>query len=143
MSARLSVNLRERHGFTYGAYSRLDARTGSGSMVISAAVRSDATDSALVEAIGEWRRIVRDTVPTPEFQGALNALVVGFPSLVQTVQGLRDASRRRSVRGCRPISTPATVNDSRRSVPLRPTPRRCGCCDSSRRSSSWLATCAP
>ena len=90
MSARLSVNLRERHGFTYGAYSRLDARRGSGSMVISAAVRTDATDSALVEALGEWRRIVRDTIPGPEFQRALNALVAGFPSLVQTAQGLRD-----------------------------------------------------
>ena len=90
MSARLSVNLRERHGFTYGAYSRLDARRGSGSVVISSAVRTDATDSALVEALGEWRRIVRDTIPGPEFQRALNALVAGFPSLVQTAQGLRD-----------------------------------------------------
>ena len=59
-------------------------------MVISAAVRTDATDSALVEALGEWRRIVRDTIPGPEFQRALNALVAGFPSLVQTAQGLRD-----------------------------------------------------
>jgi len=51
-------------------------------------VRTSATDSALVEAISEYKRIAGEPVPAPELQGALNNLVSGFPSSVQTIQGL-------------------------------------------------------
>jgi zinc protease len=51
-------------------------------------VRTSATDSALVEAIGEYRRMVTETVPGPEFQGMVNNLVASFPSSVQSVQAL-------------------------------------------------------
>jgi zinc protease len=42
----------------------------------------------LVEAIGEYRRIVTEPVPAAELQGAVNNLVSGFPNAVQSVQGL-------------------------------------------------------
>jgi len=51
-------------------------------------VRTNATDSALVEAVNEYRRIVTEPVPAPELQGAVNNLVSGFPNAVQSVQGL-------------------------------------------------------
>jgi zinc protease len=51
-------------------------------------VRTNATDSSLVEVINEYRTIVKDPVPTPELQGAVNSIVASFPNSVQTVQGL-------------------------------------------------------
>lgn len=87
-SGRVNMNLREKHGYTYGAFSGLDLRSGAGAFDVESEVRSDATDSALVEAIGEYRRIVSDAVPATELQGAVNNMVSSFPNSVQTVQGL-------------------------------------------------------
>jgi zinc protease len=87
-SSRVNMNLREKHGYTYGAFSGLDLRPGTGAFRINSDVRTNATDSALVEAVNEYKRIASDPVPAPELQGALNNLVSGFPSSVQTVQGL-------------------------------------------------------
>lgn len=88
VSSRLNMNLRERHGYTYGAFSGLDLRTAGGAFSLSSSVRTDATDSALVEAMAEYRRIVAEPVPGSELQGAVNNLVASFPSSVQTVQAL-------------------------------------------------------
>jgi zinc protease len=87
-SSRINMNLREKHGYTYGAFSGLDLRPGSGAFRISSDVRTNATDSALVEAVGEYKRIAGETVPAEELKGAINNMVSSFPSAVQTVQGL-------------------------------------------------------
>jgi len=87
-SSRINLNLREKHGYSYGAGSTLDLRPGSGAFRISSDVRTSATDSALVEAINEYRRVASEPVPAQELQGAVNNLVSSFPNGVQTVQGL-------------------------------------------------------
>jgi zinc protease len=87
-SSRMNMNLREKHGYTYGAFSGLDLRPGAGAFRATSEVRTNATDSALVEAIGEYKRIASEAVPTPELQGMVNNLVSGFPNSVQSVQGL-------------------------------------------------------
>jgi zinc protease len=88
VSSRLNNNLREKHGYTYGAFSFLDLRPGAGAFEMQSEVRTNATDSALVEAIGEYRRVVTEPVPAAELQAGLNNLVSGFPNAVQSVQGL-------------------------------------------------------
>jgi zinc protease len=88
VSSRLNNNLREKHGYTYGIFSFLDLRPGAGTFQMSSEVRTNATDSALVEAIGEYRRLVTEPVPAAELQAGLNNLVSGFPNAVQSVQGL-------------------------------------------------------
>ena len=88
VSSRLNTNLREKHGYTYGIFSNLDLRPGAGAFQAFSEVRTNATDSALVEALSEYRRIVTDPVPASELQGAVNNLVSGFPNGVQSVQGL-------------------------------------------------------
>ena len=55
---------------------------------MSSEVRTNATDSALVEAIGEYRRLVSEPVPAEELQSYVNNLVSSFPNGVQSVQGL-------------------------------------------------------
>ena len=87
-SSRLNNNLREKHGYTYGIFSGFDLRAGAGALQASSEVRTNATDSALVEVINEYRRIVTEPVPTAELTGAVNNLVSGFPSAVQSIQGL-------------------------------------------------------
>ena len=88
VSSRLNNNLREKHGYTYGAFSGLDLRPGAGLFQMSSEVRTNATDSAIAEAISEYNRLVSETVPAPELQGLVNNLVSGFPNAVQSVQGL-------------------------------------------------------
>ncbi|MEP6858760.1 MAG: pitrilysin family protein [Gemmatimonadales bacterium] len=87
-SNRVNLNLREKHGYTYGAGSTLDLRPGAGAFRISSEVRTNATDSALVEVVNEYKRAVGEPVPAMELQGSVNNLVSGFPSSVQTVQQL-------------------------------------------------------
>jgi zinc protease len=88
VSSRLNTNLREKRGYTYGIFSGLDLRAGAGAYQVSSEIRTNATDSGLVEAIGEYRRMVTEPVPNTELQAAVNNLVSGFPSSVQTVQAL-------------------------------------------------------
>jgi zinc protease len=87
-SSRVNMNLREKHGYTYGAFSGLDLRPGAGVFRINSDVRTSSTDSALVEAVSEYKRIATEAVPPSELTGALNNIVSSFPSSVQSVQGL-------------------------------------------------------
>lgn len=89
VSSRLNTNLREKHGFTYGAFSGFDIRRGGGAFRVSTDVRTNATDSAIVEALGEYRRIVNEPVTAAELKNYVNNLVSGFPNAVQSVQGLQ------------------------------------------------------
>jgi predicted Zn-dependent peptidase len=61
---------------------------GTGSFYISGTIRTNATDSAIAEAVKEYRRIGSEPVPEAELTGHLTNVVSGFPSSVQTVQGL-------------------------------------------------------
>ncbi len=59
----LFKNLREEHGYTYGAYSSLRAnRYGAGRFTATAKVRAMVTDSAVVEALKEINRIKTEPV---------------------------------------------------------------------------------
>jgi zinc protease len=86
--ARVNMNLRERHGWTYGAFSYLEARAGVGEFAITSTVRTNATDSAVAEAVREYRRVATEPVPAEELASTLNNVVGSFPNSVQTVQGL-------------------------------------------------------
>jgi zinc protease len=87
-SSRMNMNLREKHGYSYGAFTSLDLRRGAGALRLNSEVRTSATDSGVVEAVNEYRRIVAEPVPESELRGAVNNLVSSFPSTMQTVQGL-------------------------------------------------------
>jgi zinc protease len=52
-TSRLNLNLREKHGYTYGARAQFDLRTVTGPFVASAGVRTDATAAALRETVAE------------------------------------------------------------------------------------------
>jgi zinc protease len=86
--SRINQNLREKHGWSYGAFSSFNPQLGAGTFSVSSEIRTNATDSAIAEAVKEYKRIVEEPVPATEVRDQLNNVVASFPSSVQTVQGL-------------------------------------------------------
>ena len=82
---RLMQNLRETHGYTYGARSRFDMRQSAGPFTASAEVVAAKTDSALVEFMKELNAI-RDTVPTVELNKAKRFMQLSMPGDFETTQ---------------------------------------------------------
>jgi zinc protease len=86
--ARINSNLREAHGWTYGAFSGMSTYPDAGDFYVSSSVRTNATDSAVAEIVREYRRIATEPVPANELRGSVANVVGSFPNSVQTVQGL-------------------------------------------------------
>ena len=84
-TSRLMQNLRETHGYTYGARSRFDMRQAAGPFTASAEVVAAKTDSGLVEFMKELNAI-RDTVPIAELNKAKRYLQLGMPGDFETTQ---------------------------------------------------------
>ncbi len=84
--ARLFSILREEKGWTYGAYSGVDKVRGLGSFTATAEVRTDVTDSALVELLVQLRRMGNQTVPRAEFERQQQTLTGRFPLTIETAQ---------------------------------------------------------
>lgn len=77
-SARLFMNLREVHGYTYGAYSMLVARRYAGPWIATASMRTDATGGAMTEFMNEINRIRETPVPEKELEEAKHSIVASF-----------------------------------------------------------------
>ena len=73
---RLFLNLREEHGWTYGAYSSASANKYPTKFKAAASVRNTVTDSAVVEFMNEIHK-VRTTVPTAEELQLAKAKFIG------------------------------------------------------------------
>jgi len=69
---RLFLNLREKHGFTYGAYSSAGAGRFQSTFSATAAVRNEKVDSAVVEFLSEINKIRTEKVTAEELQNAKN-----------------------------------------------------------------------
>ncbi|MEO7455757.1 MAG: pitrilysin family protein [Gemmatimonadaceae bacterium] len=86
-SSRLMQNLREAHGYTYGASSGFAYRRSPGPFIASAEVVTAKTDSALVEFMKELRSI-RDTIPASELERVKRFLQLGLPQGFETTRGI-------------------------------------------------------
>lgn len=85
-SARLMQNLREKRGFTYGAYSQLNSDKLIGSFSTSASVRNEVTDSAVVEFLSELKRIASEPVTDTELFAAKASIAGGFGRSLENPQ---------------------------------------------------------
>ncbi len=84
-TSRINLNLRERHGYTYGASSRFSSRQGPGPFTVQAAVETAAAAAAAREVLHEIRR-VREALVEPEEVAETAGYIVGvFPYSLQTV----------------------------------------------------------
>lgn len=77
-SARLFLNLREEKGYTYGAYSSLQAGPYTGPWRAASDVRTEVTDGAMTEFLHEIRRIRDEKVPDWELDEARRSVVANF-----------------------------------------------------------------
>ncbi len=77
-SGRLYKNLREKYGFTYGAYSQLQPDKLVGNFTASASVRNEKTDSAIGQFFVELNRIRREAVSTEEINQSKNEMSGSF-----------------------------------------------------------------
>lgn len=83
-SSRINMNLREQHGYTYGAESFFNYHVEPGAFIVSSAVRTDATAPATTEVFKELRRM-RDTPMSPdELKLAKDSTAQSLPGRFET-----------------------------------------------------------
>jgi zinc protease len=89
--SRINLNLREVHGYTYGASSYYDWRRGAGPFVVSTAVESEVTSPALREILLEIERIRSDRISDEELSLARDYLEGVFPIRYETTAAIAAA----------------------------------------------------
>jgi predicted Zn-dependent peptidase len=89
-TSRLNNNLREVHGYAYGASSRFDMRLSAGAFYAAAGVQTDKTSEAVKEFFNELARI-HEPVPAAELEKAKNYLALLMPRSFETTRGTADA----------------------------------------------------
>jgi zinc protease len=87
-SSRVFMNLREEKGYTYGAYTRIDAKKLAGDFEATAEVRTAVTGDSLKEFFYELNRIRDEKVSDQELADAKNFLTGVFPIRAETQEGL-------------------------------------------------------
>lgn len=75
---RLFLNLREKHGWTYGSYSNLGASKYISKFSSTASVRNAVTDSAVVEIFNELKKIRTDLVSAEDLRNAKAKYIGNF-----------------------------------------------------------------
>ena len=77
-TSRLFMNLREKYGFTYGAYSNVKSDRLIGSFTASASVRNEKTDSAVGQFLNEFNRIRTEPLSDTAVRNMKNFLSGSF-----------------------------------------------------------------
>jgi predicted Zn-dependent peptidase len=86
-TSRLNTNLREVHGYAYGAFSQFAMRRQAGPFMAAAAVQTDKTAEAVREFFSELEGI-RRPIPAEEFGKAQRNVALGFPGDFETTGDL-------------------------------------------------------
>ena len=86
-TSRLNQNLREEHGYSYGASSRFDMRLSAGPFLAGAGVQTDKTAESLKEFFNELNGIGKP-IGADELNKAKNYLALSFPSDFESIGDL-------------------------------------------------------
>lgn len=86
-ASRINMNLREVHGYTYGAFSEFPAYRFGGEFISGALVRTDVTAPAAKELIQELRNFGVNPSTPAELAAARSALVQSLPGSFETTSG--------------------------------------------------------
>jgi predicted Zn-dependent peptidase len=86
--SRINLNLREKHGFTYGARSSFIPRIFPGDFSVDTDVRNEVTDSSVKLITEELRRITEKEVSDDELQTVKNYLTGLFPLQLETANAV-------------------------------------------------------
>lgn len=85
-TSRLNANLREEHGYAYGAGSTFAFGRGQGPFTAACSVKSEVTGPALRELLRELRRIVDEPLPEAELAKGKALLTYGLVEQLQRVE---------------------------------------------------------
>ncbi len=83
-SSRINMNLREAHGYTYGANSQFVFRKGAGPFQVAAGIRTDVTAPAVSEVFKEIRGMIDAPMGAEELKRAKDALANSLPGAFET-----------------------------------------------------------
>jgi len=86
-TSRLNQNLREEHGYAYGASSAFDMRRGAGPFYAAAGVQTDKTAEALTEFFKELENI-RKPIPSDEVEKAKTYFALLMPRNFETTESM-------------------------------------------------------
>jgi len=87
-TSRLNLNLREKHGFTYGVHSQFSRRKGRGPFTIQSAISTDDIGEAVRETFTELERLRTESVTEAELDDTKSYIQGVFPYTLQTNDGL-------------------------------------------------------
>jgi zinc protease len=90
-SSRINLNLREAHGYTYGAFSAFEWRRAAGPFMIHTAVKSDVTGAAVREILKEIDGLRAAEVGEDELTLATSYLDGVFPIRYETTAAIATA----------------------------------------------------
>ncbi|MFA5140661.1 MAG: pitrilysin family protein [Elusimicrobiota bacterium] len=90
-AARLMQDLREKRGYTYGAYSGVSVQRSGACLMVSAAVRTEATAESVAAVLDHMGRMAREKVTDSELATAKAVIVGRFVRRLETQDGLADA----------------------------------------------------
>jgi zinc protease len=83
-TGRLFLNLREEKGWTYGAYSGLNAPRFRGDWSAQTEIKGDVTEAAVGEILNEVNRLRTEPIPDKEFLDKKRSLVASFALSLET-----------------------------------------------------------
>lgn len=87
-NSRINLNLREKHGYTYGARSTFAFRRQAGPFVVAAPVRNEVTRESVSEILDELRRIRTGDIEDVELNDTKNYMMGVFPATVQSASDI-------------------------------------------------------
>ena len=90
-SSRINLNLREAHGYTYGAFSAFEWRRAAGPFMIQTAVKTAVTGAAVREILHEIERMRSATISADELTLATSYLDGVFPIRYETTAAIATA----------------------------------------------------
>jgi zinc protease len=83
-SSRINMNLREDHGYTYGAQSQFTFRRAPGPFQVAAGIRTDVTAPAVSEVIKEVIRMAQNPMTADELQRAKDSMAYSLPGAFES-----------------------------------------------------------
>ena len=87
-SGRLFQNIRERKGYTYGAYSSLAAGRWAAVWGANASVRTEVTEPATGEFFSEFKRLQNQLVSEDELNRVKRSIIGGFALTLESSDGI-------------------------------------------------------
>jgi zinc protease len=83
-SSRINMNLREEHGYTYGAQSQFTFRRAPGPFQVAAGIRTDVTAPAVSEVFKEVIRMAQNPISADELQRAKDSMAYSLPGAFES-----------------------------------------------------------